>query len=663
MPGRVAWLSLVLLIALVFGGGLFAPFVFDDKPNLASNPALMRPWSPRAILAVPADQGHTLAGRPLATLTFAVSRMVTGSAPWSYRFGNIIIHALATLALYNVIARTLTADKQIGTTRWAGREGQIAWMGAAIWAVHPVQTASVTYIIQRVEAQAGLLAILSLWAFIRAVEKPDCRRWPVLSVGAAFAAVATKESAAVIPLLVFLYDRTFVSGTFARAWVLRRGYYCALAASWLLLAALVLASHGRGGTAGFDAGVSVESYFVTQCAVVVGYLCTIAWPVSLVFDHGIAVATLADVWPAALLLFGLGGIVLFGLVRSPRLGFIGFWFFATLAPSSSFIPIASQTAADHRLYLALAAPAVVMALMLTRWLHRSFWYAAAGVMLALASLSVARNREYATEIGLWTRTVAQRPENVRARINLALAHLEAGGVEQARRHLQRATQVDPESADAFFNLGVVLSQIGDREGARLAYQRALLLRPTFAEAANNLGSAFLDRGDWRAAADLFQRAVKSNPESADAHHNLALALLELDQNDEAERHARRALELNPQFARAAFSLGNVLVARRNLSAAREAFARAIALEPQNAEAHSNLGHVLVELNRFGEALTHYEAALRLEPALLPARRNAAAILAQLGRNREALLHLEILGRALPDDPGVQDAINRLRKQD
>jgi hypothetical protein len=137
----------------------------------------------------------------------------------------------------------------------------------------------------------------------------------------------------------------------------------ALASTWLVLIFLVITAHGRGGTAGLGNGISPWSYALTQCVAIVHYLrlCLLPWP--LVFDYGTALAHgVAAVLPCALVVLGLVAATAWALVWRPALGFLGAAFFAILAPSSSFVPVATQTMAEHRMYLPLAPVAVLVVL-------------------------------------------------------------------------------------------------------------------------------------------------------------------------------------------------------------------------------------------------------------------------------------------------------------
>ncbi|HEY5226971.1 MAG TPA: hypothetical protein VIJ19_00450, partial [Opitutaceae bacterium] len=245
-----AALLIAAAAAVAYLPSFAAPFVFDDVPAIGGNPTIRHIAS---ALRPPADT--TVSGRPVLNLSLALDYAAGGTAPWVYHATNLAIHILAALALLGIVRRTL-----------GPRALPVAFSVALLWAVHPLNTESVTYVIQRGESLMGLLYLATLYFFIRACgsEGNRARLWYALSISSCFLGMGTKEVMASAPLIVLLYDRTFLSGSFASALRTRGKAYLGLAASWILLGYLVLATHGRTGTVGFGAGISPLDYAQTQ---------------------------------------------------------------------------------------------------------------------------------------------------------------------------------------------------------------------------------------------------------------------------------------------------------------------------------------------------------------------------------------------------------------
>jgi Flp pilus assembly protein TadD len=361
--------------------------------------------------------------------------------------------------------------------------------------------------------------------------------------------MASKEVMVSVPLLVLLYDRTFIAGTFRDAWRQRRGLHLGLASTWLLLGGLVLAHPGRGGSAGFGLGVTPGEYALTQVGAIAHYLYLSVWPHPLIFDYGsnLTPPGLALLGPAALML-GLLAATAVALGRWPVVGFIGVWFFAILAPSSSFVPVASQTIAEHRMYLSLAAPIVLIVTGLYFFLGRWSLPVTAALAMALGVLTAQRNEDYRNPLSIWSDTVAKRPENPRAQDSLGNALVKDGQVNEAVPHFAEAVRLSPNDAKLRNNLGNGLALLGRSDEAMAEFQTALRLKPDYAEAHYNLGLALDQKGRTAEAIAQYEAAVQLNPDHVDAQFNLGCALAQAGQVNEAIAHFEQAARLRPNDA-------------------------------------------------------------------------------------------------------------------
>jgi tetratricopeptide (TPR) repeat protein len=411
--------------------------------------------------------------------------------------------------------------------------------------------------------------------------------------------MAAKEVMVTAPLVVLLYDRTFVAGTFAAALRTRRGYYAALASTWLLLAWLVLGAGGaRGTAAGFGLGVSPWSYLLKQAEALALYLRLSLWPHPLVLDYGTAVATsLTEVFLPGLLVVVLLALTGWALVRRPRAGFFAAAFFLLLAPSSSFVPLVTQTIAEHRMYLPLAALLALAvpfaAGRLGAWAPATF----AALALALAATTIARNATYRDAFTLWSANVAAYPSAARGHVNLALELQRAGDFSSAEDHFARAIALQPGYVAAHFNRAVALLDQA---------------RPADALAQLDLAARHAPPG---------QTALRLDHAYAEAHVQLARLAERAGEMADAEKQLLLALRHAPADAAAHARLG-LLLARTERPAAAEPHLRAaLAADPVDADSFANLGNTLLLLNRPREAIACYEQLLRLRPADRRAQEN------------------------------------------
>ena len=617
LPGAV----IVAAALVAYHNSFSGPFVLDDVAAIVGNPTIRHFWPPGAVLSPPHDLGLPVNGRPVVNLSLALNYALSGTQVGSYHAVNLLIHALAGLALFGIVRRTLRLCP--GQTRGDADARWVALAAAVIWIVHPLQTESVTYIVQRAEAMMGMFYLLTLYAFIRGAES---RRWLVASVAACAVGMATKEVMVSAPVIVWLYDRTFVAGSFAEAWRRRRGYYVALASTSLLLAWLMVGTGARGGTAGFGLGVAWGKYALTQCGAIWHYLRLSVWPAPLVFDYGgaVVVKNFSEVWPQATGMAALVTGTLWALWWRPRLGFLGAWFLAILAPTSSVVPLA-DTIFEHRMYLPLAA--VIVPVMLGLHVWRARWGLAATILLAaaLAAVTVRRNDDYRSELALWRDTVAKRPGNVRAHYTLGTALFADGRTEEAIAEYRAALALKPESAPAHNDLGNALTRTGRAAEAVPHYEAALRVAPT-----------------------------------AEAHSNLGNALVRLRRGAEARAHYELALRLQPDLAEAHNNLGNLLAQAGEFAAAEPHYEAALRARPDLADAHANLGNILAQGGHAADAVPHYEAALKLRPDFADAHFNLATALTELRRWPEAIAHYEEVLRLRPDYPGARQRLARVQ---
>ena len=565
-----------------------------------------------------------MSGRPLPNFSFALNYVVSGTDVWSYHATNLAIHLLAALTLFGLVRHTLRTPQL--RDHFEAAALPLAWFIALLWLVHPLATDAVTYTVQRTESLMALWFCVTLYAFARSVETDGVRRWRVIAWVACALGMACKEVMVSAPLIVLFYDRTFVSGTFGEAWRRRTGFYSALAATWLLLGGLVWSTAGRGGTAGFATEISVTAYASTQFVAILHYLALAIWPRSLVLDYGTdVVSDVAIIAPCALVVLTFVVATIFACRRAPAVGFLGAAFFAWLAPSSSIVPIATQTMAEHRMYLPLAAVITAVVLGGYRWLGRSSYFVFSLMAAILALLTVQRNSDYRSNEAIWRDTVAKRPQNARAQCSLA---------------------------DTLF--------VADRiEEALPFYAEAIRLKPDYAEARLNLGCALLARERAAEALPELEAALRLQPTWAKTQHNFGNALMRLDRATEALAHFSAAARLGPEDATTQCDWGNALMRTGDTAGALARYEEAIRRKPTFAMAHNNLANVLAETGRLTEAIAHYETALRLEPNYAEGHNNLANALAQSERFSEAIQHFEIALRLRPDYPAAHENLGKV----
>ncbi len=555
-----------MLAALAaYQNSLDVPFVFDDTRSIAQNETIRHLWPLSGPLSPPLT-GEGVGGRPLVNLSLALNYALGNLDVHGYHLMNLALHALAGLALWGVLRRTLR--QPVLPSRLRENAEPAAWTMALLWLVHPLQTETVVCVIQRTEIMGGLFFLLALYAFIRSTEGagPSCSgalrapgltetavidrryslRWAAASVTACLLGVASKEIVATLPLLALLYDRTFVSGTFRAAWARRRGLYLALAATWLLVGWLMLLNPQRGGTVGFGLGVSAWEYLLTQCQALTIYLKLSLWPHPLVVDYGtVLVKSPGEVWGRGLFILALLAGTIVALRRRPVLGFLGAWFFVILAPSSSIVPLTTQTIAEHRMYLPLVAVLGLVVGAGFQWLGRAAWLGLIWLAAGAGWMTAQRNEVYQDDLTLWLDTVEHSPANSRALSGLGTAYFSRDKLPEAKRCYLESLRLDPGSAMKQFNVGLVLERTNEPKAAVPYYREALRLTPPYGPAHARLAALLIMQGAGEEALPHLRAAIAARPNDAFLHYSLGHVLAGLGRKAEAAQAYTEAIRLEP----------------------------------------------------------------------------------------------------------------------
>lgn len=637
----------------VFANSLSIPFVFDDQVTIVDNPHVRQLWPLSSALSAPPE--NPVAGRPLAALSFAVNYALGGLDPRGYHAVNLAVHVSAALLLFGIVRRTLVRPAippPIGAAA-----DRLAFVCALAWLIHPLQTEVVDYVTQRTESLMGLFYLLTLYAAIRAMAGDGrAGRWTGAAIAASALGMACKEPMVTAPVMVLLYDAVFCAGSVGGALRARRALYTGLSATWIVLAMLV-APGPRSYSAGFSTAVSPATYLMNQAVMVVSYLRLTVWPRHLVLDYGPTLPVrLPDILPYALLVVALMTITLAAWRKRAAVAFLGTWFFVTLAPSSSLVPIETEVGAERRMYLPLAALVVLGAVggfalvqKLTRerpgWGGRIAAVLCVAIGLTLSVLTHNRNEEYHDPEGLWRTVLARRPHG-RAHHNLGIILKSQGRREEAVAQYRAAT----DHPQAFYALGFELEADGQYDEAIAAYRRFIELRPNdrnVPRAYILIGRALAAKSSLPEAIDAFQQALRMRPDEVAAHGGLAEAFLQQERYADAAREFRAYLQRLPDDVDARVNLGLALGGQGLDAEAVIELERAVALAPARPMLRLGLGNALVAAGRVDEGVAQYTEGLKLAPDSVPLHNVLGLALARQGKFGEALARFE---RSLDIDP-------------
>jgi Flp pilus assembly protein TadD len=699
----IAILAICLLCIIIYSNTLNSSFVFDDFHNIKENPYI-RLTDLDFDKLYDAGFKSPSSNRPVANISFAINYYFGKYDVTGYHIVNILIHLINGIIVY-LLARIIF--KQLSNVLKyripQSPNPPIPFMSlfaALLFTAHPLQTQSVTYIVQRMNSMAVMFYLLAFVLYIYGrLSRIRWKRW-TLWAGCFVSwilALGSKQIAATLPFILLLYEWYFFQDL-SKDWFKENlKYFLGLIVLSGLVALIYLGAlpFDKILASYTDRDFTIWERLLTQFRVLVFYLGLLLYPHPSrlnLLHHFTTSHSLFDpitTFFSLLIIVCLIGIAIYLARRQRLISFCILWFFIHLVIESSIVGL--EMIFEHRLYLpmfgfALLVPYLLFHLFL---LKQRSWalIISVSIIVSLGTATFLRNRIWHDRITLWSDVVSKSPQSHRAHYNLgsdltrqgshteAIAHfsealrlkpdyakahnnlgvaLEAQGrVKEAIDHYSEALMIKPEFAEAHYNLGVALEGQGRLKEAIDHYSEALMIKPEFAEAHNNLGVVLEGQGRLNEAIDHYSEALRIKFDDAEAHNNLAVALEGQGRVKEAIDHYFEALRIKPDYAEAYNNLGVALTRQGGFKEAIRCYLEALRIKPDDAGAHNNLGVALEGEGRLKEAIDHYFEALRIKPDYAEAYNNLGVALTQQGRLKEAIDHFSEALRIKPDDAEVR----------
>jgi hypothetical protein len=519
MARLLACLAVLFLVTTAaYWNSFDGVFILDDNDSIVNNSVIKPPVTFAGVMEE---------FRPLTIATFAWDWRRGDGEPRPFHSTNLALHLLCGLLLFFLGREVLRLPFFDGrydpsVVDW------IACAGAALFLVHPIQTESVTYIVQRAEAIGAITLVAILLILARFREPRQGLKAAALLIPIGVLGVFGKETVVVIPVLAVLFDICFLSRWNKAALFSRSKHFAAIGVVSLVAVGWVIRTLIYASSAGFQVeNLTPATYLRAQITTVGYYFRLVFWPDAVCFDCGYFAS-----WPVVNSMFGdsllVWGGLLAVLVVSAFFAWRSYplWTFAILgsavvmAPTSTFMPL-TDFYVEHRLYLPLGFLGLAVAAGfydMTAWLAfryesldsklRLIRVASAALVCALLCLvTIGRNELYADPISMWEDTLRQAPQNRRVQYTLGNNYGRAGRYEEAI----------------------------DR------YKQALILKPSVAKVHVNMGSTYNKMGRSEDAVGPFREAVRLDPRLMMARRNLARTLQRLGRLEEAEEVARAAV--------------------------------------------------------------------------------------------------------------------------
>ena len=608
--------GLVIVGVLIYANTLNSPFVLDDNSFILEDAGIrITDLSVQELLDAARD------GKPrhrlLPNMSWAVNYYFGQYHVVGYHVVNIMIHLMTAVFLFLFFHITFKQhfldQKTKDNQALSANAALIAFFAALIWMAHPIQTNAVTYICQRMASMVAMFFILTLLLYIKgrlslmASGKFNIRActWFAAALLSGACAMASKQNAGMLPLVIFLYEWFFFQNLNTQ-WIRQKLIW--LVPVIIIIGALAFIYMGENPVERIINSYSRRTFTLperlfTECRVIIYYISLLVYPGPDRFnlEHDFPISG-SFAHPSTTWLSFTAILVLFGLAvyrsKTDRLAaFCIFWFFINLLIESSVIGL--EIIFEHRTYIPSMLPAAWVATAVFRQAHSIRRATVCFIVLIaiLAAGTVKRNHVWQNDVSILQDCITKSPQKLRP----------------------------------LTNLGVAFYQKGDYRTALHVFQKALKTKSTVNNDLRNdiyynIGNVFLDTHQYQKAITYYQKAISLKPDFINAHHNLGNAFLYLNRLKEAMTHFQTVLDHTPTHVEAHIALGNTLAKQHKLEKAIQHYRFALELNPENVVLYNNLGSILVQTNQLGEAAQLFKKALMIDPDYKTARQNLDKLL-------------------------------------
>jgi protein O-mannosyl-transferase len=651
-------LILILFVMVAYTPIWHAGFIWDDDAMLTANPCIVGPLGLKGIWTTKAADIC-----PWVLTTFWVEHALWGLAPLPYHLVNVLMHGACAVLLWRVL-RSLRVEG--------------AWLGAALWALHPVEVESVAWITEMKNTESALFFLLSILFFVKwlnfgRVASPPSRhsgatveirpyrasayeirsyRAYILSLLFAALAMASKSSTVILPVVLCL----------CAWWLEGRWHWRNLVRLVPIFLMSVAASAVSLWTQGLQLAMAPDPQWVrpwSQRLAAAGdavwfYLGKVLWPDPLItiyprwrIDAGQWVSYLPLL--AVILSFTILWFNRRSGVTGLRACFFAFAYFLTaLSPVLGLIDnsiFRYSLVFDHLQYLASIGPLALVGAGLT-WT----WNFLISSQIGQKRIGVSEYRSIGVGAGTSKDKFLTRMEpplrgsrtpNKESLRGLLCKFFLVPSIHTANQ-LRILVSKNLWLRQALYTGLLLILGIATWQRTRAYENQETLWNDTLAKNPDcgvgyaNLGFAFFQKGQADEAVKQFQKALEINPNDRDAHTDLGMVLDGIGRLDEAIVQYQKALKIDPDNVEAHNNLGNTLFRKGQLGEAIAQYQMAVKINPENAEAQGNLGAALFQNGQFDEAMAQYQKALEINPNYAEAHNNLGNALLQNGQLDRAI---------------------------
>lgn len=553
------FLLLVALLSVLYSNSFHVPWFLDDQANIVENPSVhlqQLSWSEiqRTFYAHPDSLCQLY--RPVAVFSLALNWFIGQDNPLGYHIVNLCLHILTAFFLYLVCLYLIRLSLTPETFNRSGHF--IALLAALLWAMNPIQTQAVTYIVQRMAVLAALFSIIGIFFFLKARTAASVQKivfFGICCVLAFFFALGSKENAILFPCSLILIDYIFFKSyrKILRHRTHKKIFLLLFSSALVLIIGFIIFS----GASLPGLSYANRTFTLTQRAlsapyILLFYLSLLFFPSAgrLSIEHDIFLPTsFLSHWttlPSLILCLVLLALALYRREKNPLFAFALLFYFLNHAVESTIIHV--EPIFEHRNYLPSLFLFLPIAAWLTSLLERSQkTYIRAAMFTGIIAILIffgintyTRNQVWASPLSLWQDARNKAPNSNRAAINLASEYIKLGDIKNAALLSEQAYDLwhptkHYAQALALNGQGVVADITNQHHKASLFFKQSLALLPIYGEARTNLVLSLSKQHRFQEALEYLEN--HSNPRRE------GILLLWLDQAEEALKKFHLAPEI------------------------------------------------------------------------------------------------------------------------
>lgn len=628
---------LAILIFSIYGNTLDCSWHFDDEPNITGNPNIHLKelsWKgiKRALFSGRADPSALY--RPVSCLSFALNYYFGGLDVLGYHLVNIFIHFLTSVFLFLFIYHTLNLPSI--RTRYADKAYPIALLATLLWAINPLQTQAVTYLVQRMASMAGMFYIMSMYFYVKArIHVIGSRKvlFFILCFFSFLMALGSKENAIMLPLSLSLYEILLIQEMTKEN--LRRNLriFFLVAGAISILGFVYI--YVRGGNIFYFVGdynlrpFTLWQRLLTEPRIIIFYISLLLYPMPhrLNIAHSVEISTsLLDPMTTLLSILLIVGAIVFVVFiarKRPLLSFCVLFFFLNHLVESTIFPL--ELIFEHRNYIPSMLLFLPIAIGVWNLVNRYTMKKSMKFILSLFIIllliglghsTFMRNFIWKNDKSLWMDAVDKSPDTSRPHHNLGKYYQEIGDYKQAIHEYEKALETPETNRKGevfvtYYNLGKIYSDLKDPKKASDYYRMAIAMNPDYAPSYNNLAGIADREENYELAHNYLLKAFKLDPDNPAINFNLGFHYLREGQPAKAIQHLHWLTD-DKQFGdRALLYLGIAFKQDGQLGRAMTYFRKALKRSPRNIKPYLHLAEVFYRAGDYYQAKREAETAIHL----------------------------------------------------